>query len=100
MFRNMSYDNINTVLSPDAVDVAGDVLVNPGVQINGVDLGDGVLTYKTKDEKTFTSTLTVDGGLKIVKGTSGNGNLNLYSNFVEFNESSDETIISLKPSDR
>ena len=100
MFRNMSYDNINTVLSPDAVDVAGDVLVNPGVQINGVDLGDGVLTYKTNDEKTFTSSLTVDGGLKIVKGTSGNGNLNLYSNFVEFNESSDETIISLKPSDR
>lgn len=100
MFRNITYDSISTVLSPDNATVKVKVMLDPGVEINGVDISENVLTYKDGDMKTFINNLTINGDMKIVNGSSEDGDVNLLSNLTLFDEITNDTIISLIPSDR
>ena len=74
------------------------MVVENGVKINGVDISMDVLTYR--DGKTFTADLTVNGNMKIVEGDSGDGDLNLSSNLMLINETTNDTIISIIPENR
>ena len=100
MFRNITYDSISTVLSPDNATVRMKVMLGPGVEINGVDLSENVLTYKDGDMKTFINNLTINGDMKIVSGSSEDGDVNLLSNLTLFDEITNDTIISIIPNDR
>ena len=75
-------------------------MLDPGVEINGVDLSEDVLTYKDGDMKTFINSLTITGDMKIVNGSSGSGDLNLLSNLTLIDETTNDTMISISPSDR
>lgn len=88
------------MLSPDTTKVNENVLLDSGLMINGVDLSENVLTYKFGDMKTFTNSLTVTGDLKIVSGSSGAGDVNLNNYLVLLDETSDDALISVIPSDR
>ena len=78
--KNSDYSSIGATLNPAKVDAMKNVVTSS--KINDVNLCTDVLTYT--NEKTFTSPLTLSGGLTVVKGdeATGTGTLGIVDKTV------------------
>ena len=88
--KNMTYNDITTILNPDSMVAESDVLLPANIKINDVDLDMDALTFRTGDEKTFTNAVKITDGLNVVTGSGGSGNLTLSSSH-DVNLIDDET---------